>query len=107
MKKLLNIFVLITILAASSCSRNIGENNPKLPQGDQNPPSLTETISMEELPVPIKEEINSDELFKGMNISNIVKITENDFTYYDMTFRDVDGQLIMVFYDKEGKIIVR
>ena len=68
--------------------------------------SLWEKITVEELPHNIKEVIHNDDLFEGLNISNIVRITENDLTYYDMTFKDVDGQLIMVFYDEEGSIIV-
>ncbi|MEX2591483.1 MAG: hypothetical protein WD426_01830 [Anditalea sp.] len=107
MKQFIYIFCLFTILEGSSCNRKKGENHPRLHQEEQSySDSLSETISLDELPVLIKEEINNHELFYGLNISNIVRITENDFTYYDMTFKDIDGQLIMVFYDEEGKIIV-
>ena len=68
--------------------------------------SMLEKIPPEELPVGIKKVIREDDLFSGLNISEITRITENDSIYYDMTFKDVDGQLIMVFYDEKGKIIV-
>lgn len=68
--------------------------------------NLSQKISLEELPVTIKEEIHNDELFQGLDISDITKITKNNFTYYDMTFRDADGQIIMVFYDENGQIVV-
>jgi|SRR5690606_17142739 len=68
--------------------------------------TLSQKISLEELPVTIKEEIHNDELFQGLDISEITKIVKDNATYYDMTFRDVDGQLIMVFYDERGEIVV-
>src|SRR5665811_1847334 len=99
MKQYIYILFLSIMLAGSACSRTMDQDRPKLRQEEQHHgDSLSERISMEELPAPIKEGINNDILFQGLNISNIVRITENDYTYYDMTFRDVDGQLIMVFY---------
>ncbi len=68
--------------------------------------SMAEKIAPEELPADIKQVIREDDLFCDLNISEVTKITENDSTYYDMTFRDFDGQLIMVFYDERGQIIV-
>ncbi|HLW18710.1 MAG TPA: hypothetical protein VKX33_00220 [Cyclobacteriaceae bacterium] len=68
--------------------------------------SMAENISLEDLPMTIREEIEKDKLFQELNISNITRIKEKDITYYDMTFKDADGQLIMVFYDEEGEIIV-
>ena len=67
---------------------------------------FAERIPLEELPVPVKEGIKKNDLFSGLTISNIIKIRENKMTYYDMTFRDFDGQLIMVYYDEKGRIIV-
>lgn len=68
--------------------------------------SFSEQISIEKLPEPIKEGIYSNELFSGLNISNIVRINKDNKVYYDMTLKDIDGQLIMVYYDEKGKIIV-
>ena len=65
-----------------------------------------EKIQLEELPHSIKDGIHKNELFAGLTISSIVRIKEKNMTYYDMTFRDFDGQLIMVYYDEEGKIMV-
>lgn len=109
MKKLIYLIYLFPILLWTACQGNTSEINPMIPQENAREvsfDSLSERITMEELPATIKEVINKEELFTGLHISNIQKITENDFTYYDMTFKDVDGQLIMVFYDEQGQIIV-
>lgn len=106
MKQFIDILCLFVILTGFSCSRNIDADNPGFPQEAQNnPDSISELISIEELPVPVKEGIHNEKLFEGLNISNIVRITEDDSIYYDMTFRDIDGQLIMVFYNEEGNIV--
>lgn len=68
--------------------------------------NVAQKISLEELPVTIKDEIHNDELFQDLDISDITKIIKNNAIYYDMTFRDGDGQLIMVYYDEKGEIVV-
>lgn len=104
------LFLVLLFLTVQSCQNSKTEVYPISHQMGQVDTvwhdTLSETIPLEELPVTIKEEINKDELFQGLNISNITKITDKDVTYYDMTFKDADGQLIMVFYDEGGKIIV-
>jgi hypothetical protein len=98
------------LVQAFSCQTNTREGYPVTHQDDFTPQlivdSISEQISLEELPDPIKQGINNDELFNGLNISNIVRIKEKNLTYYDMTFKDIDGLLIMVYYDEKGRIIV-
>jgi hypothetical protein len=94
---------------AVACQNNKFEVNPERQRAQVDSmwnSNLSQKISLEELPVTIKEEIHKDELFQGLDISDITRITRDDFTYYDMTFRDADGQIIMVFYDETGEIIV-
>jgi hypothetical protein len=110
MKRLIYIMAFTLILPLLSCQSNNTDVEQLTYQNELSTnttsDSLWEKISVEELPHNIKEVIHNDDLFEGLNISNIARITENDLTYYDMTFKDVDGQLIMVFYDEEGEIIV-
>ena|SRR5690606_2211138 len=110
MKPLIYLLAFTSLLPLASCQSNKSEAE-LLPYNNEwsansSNDSLWEKITVEELPHNIKEVIHNDDLFEGLNISNIARITENDLTYYDMTFKDVDGQLIMVFYDEEGRIIV-
>jgi len=110
MKISIYISSFLLLLAVGACQNSNTEVNPSLQSmgnvdGAWNE-HLSQKISVEELPVTIKEEIHKDELFQGLDISDITKITKENFTYYDMTFRDADGQIIMVFYDEEGEIIV-
>ena len=97
------------MLALATCQNNHHEVDPS-GHGVQVDTAwnsnLSQKISLEELPVTIKEEIYNDELFQDLDISDITKITKNNLTYYDMTFRDADGQIIMVFYDEKGEIVV-
>ena len=103
------ISFLTLLLSLTACQNNGHEVNPAQHRAQVDSlwnNNLSQKISLEELPVTIKEEIHNDELFQGLDISDITKITRDDFTYYDMTFRDADGQIIMVFYDEKGEIIV-
>lgn len=109
MKTLINIFTIILLVAPWACQSNTRDGYPLTHQEDYTPhlvkDSLSEQISLEELPDPIKQGIYNNDLFNGLNISNIVRIKEENLTYYDMTFKDFDGQLIMVYYDEKGRII--
>ncbi|HLT08865.1 MAG TPA: hypothetical protein VK014_15150 [Cyclobacteriaceae bacterium] len=99
----------ILLLLAVACHSNHPEVSPQHSSALADSTwanHLTQKISLEELPVDVKEEIYNDEIFHGLDISDITKITKDNFTYYDMTFKDADGQLIMVFYDEKGEIIV-
>ena len=110
MKILIYISSILFLLAMGACQNSNTEVGPSLQSIDTVDSiwneHLSQKISVEELPVSIKEEIHKDELFQGLDISDITKITKENFTYYDMTFRDGDGQIIMVFYDEKGEIIV-
>src|SRR5690554_6412551 len=89
------IFLLMTF----GCNKHKPDTYPASFQGESLDSGASdfvfEKISLEELPVDIKKVILEDDLFGGLNISDITKVTDNDSIYYDMTFRDVDGQLIM------------
>ena len=109
MKHLIYIVISLFSLTGASCQNNSMDSNPGID------PSFVDTvgngfhvedISLEELPNAVIEGVRNNDLFAGLAVSNIIKIRENDRTYYDMTFRDSDGQLIMVYYDEKGKIIV-
>lgn len=109
MKTVTYISLLMLYLSAAACQNNKFEADPAQQRAQVDSlwnSNLSQKISLEELPVTIKEEIHNDELFQGLDISDITRITRDDFTYYDMTFRDADGQIIMVFYDETGEIIV-
>src|SRR5690606_11253965 len=110
MKTMINILSLLLLLTSYSCQNSKTEVYPLSHQADEADmlwsDSLSEIISLEELPITIKDEINKDELFQQLNITNITRIKAKNTTYYDMTFKDADGRLIMVFYDERGEIIV-
>lgn len=110
MKTLINSLCIFLFIVVISCQNNESENYPLTHQGDFTAQliqdSLSEQISLDELPDPIKQGIYNNELFNGLNISNIVRIRDKYRTYYDMTFKDFDGQLIMVYYDEKGRIII-
>jgi len=109
MKIVTYISIMMLYFFAVACQNNKFEVNPERQRAQVDSmwnSNLSQKISLEELPVTIKEEIHKDELFQGLDISDITRITRDDFTYYDMTFRDADGQIIMVFYDETGEIIV-
>lgn len=108
MKSLFYIAILVTLSLEQSCQNNKMEVGPRLEtQADRMDGAFfAERIPLEELPAPVRDGIKKSELFSGLAISSIIKIRENDMTYYDMTFRDFDGQLIMVYYDEQGRIIV-
>lgn len=109
MKTFNYITFIVLLLSIGACQNNNTEVGPSLHAVNVDSAwnkNLSQKISLEELPVTIKEEIHNDELFQGLDISDITKITKEDFTYYDMTFKDADGQVIMVFYDEMGEIIV-
>ena len=108
MKIISYISSLLLLLSATACHNNSHEADPSLHHAQIDSiwnSNLSQKISVEELPVTIKEEIHKDELFQDLDISDITKITKDNFTYYDMTFRDSDGQIIMVFYDEKGEMI--
>lgn len=110
MKLALHILSTLLLMTVFSCQPNSSEVDPDILVINETnnlwQDTVSEEITLEELPVTIKEEIRKDELFQDLPISNITKITKDDFTYYDMTFSDGSGQLIMVFYDERGEIIV-
>jgi len=108
MKSLLYIAILVSLSLEQSCQNNKMDVGPRLEtQADSlGGAFFAERIPLDELPVPVKDGIKKSELFSGLTISSIIKIRGNDITYYDMTFRDFDGQLIMVYYDEQGRIIV-
>jgi hypothetical protein len=103
------ILSMVFLLAIGACQNNNTDVDPSLYTTNVDSAwneNLSQKITVEELPVTIKEEIYNDELFQDLDISDITKITKDDSTYYDMTFRDTDGHIIMVFYDQKGEIIV-
>lgn len=109
MKIITYIFSILLLLSVAACQNNNHEADPSLHRSNNDSVwnnNLSQKISVEELPVTIKEEIHGDELFQDLDISNITKITRDNLTYYDMTFRDSDGQIIMVFYDEKGEMII-
>lgn len=107
-KAYISSFLLLCSVIA--CQNNKSEIDPNLHESillDRAwEDSLFEMISLDELPPTVREGIRQEKIFDGLDISNITRITRNDLTYYDMTFRDFDGQLIMVFYDDKGEIYV-
>lgn len=105
MTRLTQISILFLLFAGFSCQSD-NNNLEKSPQASLKSDFYQEKITVEQLPSTLKEGIKNNEIFSELAISNITKITENDFTYYDMTFKDVDGQLVMVFYDEKGEIII-
>lgn len=110
MKTLFNIFFIVLLMVALSCQNQTGDGDPLTHQKDFTTQlirdSYSEQISLEELPDPVKQGINNNDLFNSLNISNIVRIKDKNLTYYDMTFQDFDGQLIMVYYDEKGRIFI-
>lgn len=109
MKITIYISSILLLLSVAGCQNNNHESDPSLYRADNDSvwnSHLSQKISVEELPVSIIEEIHKDELFQDLDISDIKKITRNNLTYYDMTFRDSDGQIIMVFYDEKGEMII-
>ena len=104
MTRLVQISILFLLFAGFSCQNN--NNLERSPRGSLKSDFYQEKISVEQLPSTLKEGIKNNEIFRELAISNITKITENNFTYYDMTFKDEDGQLVMVFYDENGEIII-
>ena len=96
------LFLLFTGFSCQSDNNNLEESS----RGSLKSDFYQEKITEEQLPSTLKEGIKNNEIFRELAISNITKITEDNFTYYDMTFKDVDGQLVMVFYDENGEIII-
>lgn len=110
MKNLIYIIATLLLFHEFSCQNKKSDRYPKTHQSGIMETvgfdSHSEIIPLEDIPATVKKEIYNNDLFKGLTISHIVKIKENDVIYYDMTFKDFDGQLIMVYFDEEGKIIV-
>lgn len=104
MTRLTQILILVTLFVGFSC-QNENNNLEESSHGSLKSDFYQEKITEEQLPYTLKEGIKNNAIFSELTISNITKITENNFTYYDMTFKDVDGQLVMVFYDENGEII--
>jgi|SRR5690554_5241846 len=103
MTRLTQILILFALLGLSC--QNDTNNLEESTHGSLKSDFYQEKVTVEQLPPTLKEGIKNNEIFSALTISNITKITENNFTYYDMTFKDVDGQLVMVFYDVNGEII--
>lgn len=109
MKTLSYLFSLFLCLMLFCCQNNQSEIAPSSSAISEEKgwmDTVSEDITLAELPLTIKHEIHNDELFQELDISNITRITKDNFIYYDMTFKDVDGQLILVLYDETGEIIV-
>src|SRR5690606_1548984 len=99
----------LLLLLSFACQSNHSELDPAKHRAQVDSAwtsNIAQKISPEELPLTIKEEIHNDELFQDLDISDITKVIKDNAIYYDMTFRDADGQLIMVFYDEKGEIVV-
>ncbi len=78
------------------------ESLPDNSQMGETPDPTEETISNEDIPQDISENIKKDEYLSTLTLDRAVKIKNNEQTYYELTFQDENNKIIAVIFDERG-----